>query len=45
MESPFAQLLELLAEIEDPRRTEGKLYKLPHVMLFSILAMMVGANS
>ena len=45
MESPFAHLLELLAEIEDPRRAEGKLYKLPHVMLFSILAMMAGANS
>jgi len=45
MESPFAHLLELLAKIEDPRRAEGKLYKLPHVMLFSILAMMAGANS
>ncbi len=45
MESPFAHLLELLAEIEDPRRAEGKLYKLPHVLLFSILAVMAGANS
>ena len=45
MESPFAHLLDLLTEIEDPRRAEGKLYKLPHVMLFSILAMMSGANS
>ena len=45
MESPFAHLLELLAEIEDLRRAEGKLYKLPHVMLFSILARMAGANS
>ncbi len=45
MESPFAHLLELLAEIEDPRRAEGKLYKLPHVVLFSILAAMAGANS
>jgi hypothetical protein len=34
-----------LAEIEDPRRAEGKLYKLPHVLLFSILAVMAGANS
>ncbi len=45
MESPFAHVLELLAEIEDPRRAEGKLYKLPHVLLFSILAVMAGANS
>ena len=45
MESPFAHLLELLAEIEDPRRAEGKLYDLPHVLLFSILAVMAGANS
>ena len=44
MESPFAHLLELLAKIEDPRRAEGKLYKLPHVMLFSILAMMAGGE-
>ena len=28
MESPFAHLLEVLAKIEDPRRAEGKLYKL-----------------
>ena len=45
MESPFVHLLELLADIEDPRRAEGKLYKLPHVLLFSILAVMAGANS
>jgi hypothetical protein len=45
MEDPFSQLLELLSEIEDPRRAEGKLYKLPHVLLFSILAVMAGANS
>jgi hypothetical protein len=34
----FTPLLEVLAEIPDPRRAEGKLYKLPHVLLFSILA-------
>ena len=38
-------LLALLAEIEDPRRAEGKLYRLPHVVLFAILAMVAGANS
>ena len=45
MDDPFAHLLSLLAEIEDPRRAEGKLYKLPHVVLFSILATLAGANS
>jgi len=35
----------LLSEIRDPRRAEGKLYKLPHVLLFTILAIVSGANS
>ena len=30
----FSPLLDLLADIPDPRRAEGKLYKLPHVLLF-----------
>ena len=34
MESPFVHLLELLADIEDPRRAEGKLYKLPMCCCF-----------
>ena len=41
----FDQFLWLLATIRDPRRAEGKLYQLPHVLLFSILAMVSGANS
>ncbi len=41
----FSPLLELLADIPDPRRAEGKLYKLPHVLLFSILAIVSGFNS
>lgn len=41
----FAPFLILLAEIEDPRRAEGKQYRLPHVVLFAILAMLAGANS
>ena len=41
----FPPLLELLADIPDPRRAEGKLYKLPHVLLFSILAIVCGSNS
>lgn len=41
----FSDFLSLLATIPDPRRAEGKLYKLPHVLLFSILAVAAGANS
>ncbi len=37
--------LSLLAVIVDPRRAEGKLYPLPYVLLFSIFAMVSGANS
>jgi len=37
--------LSRLATIPDPRRAEGKLYQLPHVLLFSILAIVSGANS
>jgi len=41
----FERFLSLLATIHDPRRAEGKLYKLPYVLLFSILAIVSGANS
>jgi hypothetical protein len=41
----FDPLLSLLATIPDPRRAEGKLYQLRHVLLFSIFAMISGANS
>jgi hypothetical protein len=37
--------LSLLATIPDPRRSEGKLYQLPYVLLFSIFAIVSGANS
>ena len=37
--------LALLATIPDPRRAEGKLYRFPHVLLFSIFAIVSGANS
>jgi len=43
--TPFSSFVDLLTEIEDPRRAEGKLYRLPHVMLFAILAIVAGANS
>jgi len=41
----FERFLVLLALIPDQRRAEGKLYKLPYVLLFSILAIVSGANS
>jgi hypothetical protein len=41
----LSPLLDVLADVADPRRAEGKLYKLPHVLLFSILAIVTGCNS
>src|SRR5208337_2283840 len=41
----FDPLLNLLSEIPDLRRAEGKIYKRPHVLLFSILAVVTGGNS
>ena len=41
----FSPLLDALADIPDSRRAEGKLYKLPRVLLFSILAIVCGSNS
>ena len=41
----FTPLLSLLEKVPDPRRAEGKLYKLPYVLLFSILAIVTGGNS
>ena len=41
----FDPLLDLLAGVSDPRRGQGQKYKLPHVLLFSILAIVTGCNS
>jgi hypothetical protein len=41
----FDQLLALLSAIPDPRRAEGKIYQLPYVLLFSILAVVTGSCS
>ena len=41
----FSPLLGLLEEVPDPRRAEGEVYRLPHVLLFSILAVVSGGNS
>lgn len=43
--SAFVTLLDLLADVPDPRRGQGQLYKLPHVLLFSVLAIVTGGNS
>jgi hypothetical protein len=41
----FDAFLSRLGTIQDPRRAEGKLYQLPYILLFSILAIVTGANS
>ena len=44
MDTAFTHLLAMLGDIADRRRAEGKLYGLPHVFLFSILAVMAGTG-
>ena len=41
----FDQFLAVLNEIPDPRRAEGKLYMLPYLLLFWVLAVITGGNS
>jgi hypothetical protein len=41
----FSSFLSLLSNVADPRRREGKLYTLQYVLLFSILAIVAGADS
>jgi hypothetical protein len=41
----FSPLLDVLSDVPDPRRAEGKLYGLSHVLLFAILAVVTGCNS
>jgi len=41
----FSPLLDVLADVPDPHRAQGQLYKVPHVLLFSILAIVTGCNS
>jgi hypothetical protein len=41
----FTPLLDLLSEVPDPRRGQGQMYKLPHVLLFAILSVITGGNS
>ena len=42
---PFAALLSALEGIPDPRRAQGTRYPLPHLLLFSVLAVLAGATS
>src|SRR3954465_8681761 len=41
---PFAALLSALSGIPDPRRSQGRRYPLPHLLLFSVLAVLAGAG-
>ena len=41
----FKPFLTLLDGIADPRRAQGKMYRLPHLVLFAIFAVLSGANS
>jgi hypothetical protein len=41
----FDRFLTVLAAIPDPRRAEGKRHEQRHVLLFSILAIVAGADS
>jgi hypothetical protein len=42
---PFCRLLTALRDVADPRRAQGKRYPLPHLLLFTVLALMSGARS
>jgi len=41
----FDRLLACLSDVPDPRRVQGKQYHLEYVLLFTILAIVSGANS
>ena|SRR5665647_989334 len=38
-------LLSLFSQVADPRRGQGKMYSLPPILLFTVLAMLAGAVS
>lgn len=42
---PFSHLLAALADVPDPRRRQGKRYPLPHLLMFTVLALLSGARS
>ena len=41
----FSPLPDILAQVPDPRRAEGRLYGLSHVPLFPTLAIAGGCNA
>src|SRR3712207_77647 len=43
--APFAPLFTALSPVRDPRRAQGQRYTLPHLLLFSVLAVLAGATS
>ena len=43
--APFSRLLAALQDVPDPRRAQGKRYPLPHLLLFTVLALLSGARS
>ena len=43
--APFAPLFAALSTVRDPRRAQGQRYTLPHLLLFSVLAVLTGATS
>jgi len=45
MTNSCKSFLSVLSEITDPRRAEGKMYPLQYILLFTILAIVSGANS
>jgi hypothetical protein len=42
---PFSNLLVALGDVPDPRRAQGKRYSLPHLLVFTVLALRSGAQS
>lgn len=42
---PFSRLLAVLEEVPDPRRAEGKRYPLSYMLLFTVLALLSGAQT
>jgi hypothetical protein len=42
---PFSRLITALGDVSDPRRAQGKRYRLPYLLLFTVLALMSGARS
>lgn len=43
--APFSRLLMALQDVPDPRRAQGRRYPLPHLLLFTVLALLSGARS